>query len=62
MSHVYNAIKNRDASQKICEGVYTYIKSYAFTFLIKEEQEYWKEVYRKANANRNSFKKLLEVL
>jgi hypothetical protein len=26
MSHVYNAIKNRDASQKICEGVYTYIK------------------------------------
>lgn len=55
---IYNASKNESATQKICEGVFEYLR----LSCPKHEREYWKEVYRKANENRKGWKKLLEVL
>ena len=55
---IYNASRNQNATQKICEGVFEYLR----LSCPKHEKEYWKEVYQKANASRKGWKKLLEVL
>jgi len=55
---IYNASKNENATQKICEGVFEYLR----LSCPKHEREYWKEVYQRANASRKGWKKLLEVL
>jgi len=55
---IYNASRNQNATQKICEGVFEYLR----LSCPKHEKEYWKEVYQRANASRKGWKKLLEVL